>query len=95
MELTKSKGRQGALDYCETLSEELQMNGFNTKVEEEGFEIVLCMDTMAGKLTYRSAYKNIMQDYYRFIRIYGNKLAGWALKQQKQLKEHSKINLKS
>lgn len=74
--------RQSALDYIETLSEELNLNGFDVKVVQRGLKIYLEMDTIAGKMTYTRAFDNIIKDYYRFIRTYGSKLATWALNEQ-------------
>jgi hypothetical protein len=69
-------------DYMETLSEELNMNGFCTSVKQEGYKMYIELDTMAGTMKYQKAFNDIMKDYYRFIWIFGYKIAGWALKQQ-------------
>ncbi len=70
------------LDYMETLSEELSLNGLSTIVRHHKNKIYLRMETIAGNIKYEKAFNDVMKDYYRFIRVYGDKLSSWALQQQ-------------
>lgn len=63
-------------DNLQSLNKELKLNGFDTKIKGNS----ILMDTIAGEYIYSLAFDNYMQDYYRFIRLYGGMLQKYGLK---------------
>jgi hypothetical protein len=68
------------IDYCETVAEEINMSmGLQTKVNEEG---TITVDTVAGPLAFNPIFKDLMQDFYRFMYCYGSKLATYGIEKR-------------
>jgi hypothetical protein len=66
------KRRDARDSHIESVAEELRLNGFQVRVEEE---FIVC-DTVAGEVKYSCQnIPNIMADFYGFITIYGTKLS--------------------
>jgi hypothetical protein len=75
MELTGSY-----LNHCESVAEELIMNGFDVRVVKgSGGGWLIEYDTIAGRMKYSCSENTVMSDYYRFISHYGSKLSKWGL----------------
>jgi hypothetical protein len=75
MELTGSY-----LNHCESVAEELIMNGFGVMVvKRSGGGWFIEYDTIAGRMKYSCSENTVMADYYRFINHYGSKLSKWGL----------------
>lgn len=67
-------------DYCESVVEELKLNGFNCRLEDRTISTsmgeqklpVIQIDTVAGIYTYKTwLYSTVMEEFYRFIMCYG------------------------
>ena len=67
------------LDHCESVAEELRLNGFDVKIVKYYFEITIEYNSLAGLMQYTCSEKTIMGDYYRFISHLGLKLHKWGL----------------
>lgn len=66
------KRRDARNSHTESVAEELRLNGFKVRVEDE---FIVC-DTVAGEIKYScQEIPNIMADFYGFITIYGIKLS--------------------
>ena len=64
------------IDYLLTVAEEITLTtGLDTKVVNEVIEV----DTIAGKIKFKVAFFDLMQDVYRFIYIYGGKLRKYGI----------------
>lgn len=75
-------------DYVETVAEEIQMSmGLNTKVivnPTNKYDAVIIADTIAGELTFSPTFGELMQDFYRFIYVYGSKLSNYGIEERKK-----------
>jgi hypothetical protein len=68
------------IDYSETVAEEIGMSmGLQTKVNEEG---TITVDTIAGPLLFNPIFKDLMQDFYRFVYCYGSKLSSYGIEER-------------
>lgn len=63
------------IDYIETLTEELVLNGFDAKPGDRSVK----MNSIFGEFEYKPTYHNIMYDYFRFIMVYGGSLQRYGL----------------
>jgi len=81
-------------DYVETVAEEIQIaTGLNTKVvvnPTNKYDAVIIVDTIAGDVIFSPVFNELMQDFYRFIYVYGSKLANYGIEERKKVQ---KINL--
>jgi hypothetical protein len=67
------------IDYIMTVAEEIELTtGLTTDVVNETIEV----DTMVGKINFKVAFYDLMQDVYRFISIYGSKLQKYGIEQR-------------
>jgi hypothetical protein len=73
--------RLSVFDHCESVAEELKMNGFDVRVINgmNGCGWLIEYDTIAGRMKYSCSEKVVMSDYYRFISHYGGRLSKWGL----------------
>jgi hypothetical protein len=65
------------LEHCESVAEELIMNGFDVRLVKD--VLLIEYDTIAGRMRYSCSEDTVMADYYRFINHYGSKLSKWGL----------------
>ncbi len=71
--------KQRKLDYLETVAEEIFLTtGLKTEVVNGAIEV----DTIAGKMKFKTVFNVLMPDVYRFIYCYGSKLNKYGLKQR-------------
>ena len=69
------------IDYIMTVAEEIElMTGLKTKLVNETIEV----DTLVGKINFKVAFYDLMQDVYRFIYLYGGKLQKYGIEQRKK-----------
>ena len=67
------------IDYIMTVAEEIELTtGLKTKVVNEVIEV----DTIAGKIEFKVAFYELMQDVYRFIYVYGGKMHKYGIEQR-------------
>lgn len=67
-------------DYAQSVAEEITLSmGLHTNVNEKGKIIV---DTIAGELVYGPVFKDLMQDFYRFVYCYGSKLSSYGIEER-------------
>ena len=78
-------------DYAETVAEEIQMvTGIGTKVvvnPTNKYDAVIIADTIAGELTFSPMFGELMQDFYRFIYVYGSKLSNYGIEERKKAQQ--------
>jgi hypothetical protein len=68
------------IDYAESVAEEITMTmGLNAKVNDEGTIIV---DTIAGELVFKPIFRDLMQDFFRFVYCYGSKLSSYGIEER-------------
>jgi len=82
--------RLSAFDHCESVSDELKVNGFDVRVIEggNGYGWLIEYDTIAGRMEYSCREKTVMADYYRFISHYGGRLSKWGLDNKLKTYKH-------
>ena len=82
--------RLSAFDHCESVAEELKMNGFDVRVIKggNGYGWLIEYDTIAGRMKYSCSEKTVMADYYRFISHYGGRLSKWGLDNKLETYQH-------
>ena len=82
--------RLSAFDHCESVAEELKMNGFDVIVIKggNGYGWLIEYDTIAGRMKYHCSEKTVMADYYRFISHYGSRLSKWGLDNKLETYKH-------
>ena len=67
------------IDYIITVAEEIELTtGLTTDVVNETIEV----DTMVGKINFKVAFYDLMQDVYHFIYVYGSKLHKYGIEQR-------------
>ena len=73
------KRKDVRIDYIMTVAEEIELTtGLKTKVVNEVIEA----DTIAGKIEFKVAFYELMQDVYRFIYVYGGKMHKYGIEQR-------------
>lgn len=79
---------QSNLDFCETVVDELSMNGFEATIENpDKMMPIIIYTSFFGTIKIRCDYrnKNLMKEFWKFLRIYSIELKEYSTKNYNDL----------